>query len=112
EGVTGGLPAVGDVDGFAAAIAALDRDRPALERMSAACRELVRDRFDIARCTAAYQDLYGRYRELRRPRPRTVPLRFGSRLDQAWLPNPLVRSARFAIRHLRATDPARGSKAS
>jgi glycosyltransferase involved in cell wall biosynthesis len=104
SGRTGCLPAVGDAAGFAAAIAGLARDRERLERMSAAARREVSERFDVRLRVAAYQDLYARCRELRRPRPRTIELHYGSRLDQPWIPNPLVRAVRTPRRWLRRRE--------
>lgn len=101
SGITGFRPAVGDVAGFAAAIRALDNDRNRLETMSRAVRQVVTAHFDIRERVGGYQALYARWRELRRPRPAHVPLPYGSRLDQPWLPNMLVRAARSAQRWLR-----------
>jgi len=95
--VTGLLPEVGDVDGFASALARLARDSETLERMSANGRMLVRDRFDIRLRVRDYQALYARYAELYRPLPADA-LQYGSRLDQPWLPNPLVRFVRSTLR--------------
>ena len=81
-GVNGLLPEVGDVDGFADAIARLDGDRPLLERMSAAGRRVVEERFDVRDRMAEYQALYARYAELYRPLAADAALQYGSRLDQ------------------------------
>lgn len=98
---TGFLPAVGDVAGFAAAIAALARDHGRLEALSAAARATVAARFDVRDRTADYQALYARFAELRRPRPASLALQYGSRLDQPWIPNPLVRAVRAPRRWLK-----------
>ena len=95
---TGLLPAVGDVDGFAAAIARLDADRPMLERMSAACRRVVVERFDVRDRVHDYQALYARYADLYRPLSPDARLQYGSRLDKSWIPNPLVRLVRSSLR--------------
>src|SRR5207244_5462603 len=58
--VNGLLPEVGDVNGFADAIARLDADRSMLERLGAAGRRIVEDRFDIRIRTREYQALYAR----------------------------------------------------
>jgi glycosyltransferase involved in cell wall biosynthesis len=97
-GVTGLLPAVGDIEGFAAAIARLDVDRPLLERMSAAARRTVEERFDVRDRVADYQALYARYAELYRPLDADAVLQYGSRLDRPWIPNPFVRLVRSALR--------------
>lgn len=92
--VTGFLPPVGDTEGFASAIATLAADRDRLETLSAAARQTVAGRFEVRARAADYQALYARWAELRRPRPASVPVRYGSRLDQPWIPNPLVRAVR------------------
>jgi glycosyltransferase involved in cell wall biosynthesis len=93
-GRTGYRPEAGDVRGFGDAIARLARDRDHLEACSRAVRALVAERFDIQACAVRYQDLYGRWRELRRPRPGRVVMPYGSRLDRPWLPNFITRAAR------------------
>jgi glycosyltransferase involved in cell wall biosynthesis len=98
HGRTGLAVDVGDVDAFADAIAHLDRDRRGLETLSVAARALAVERFDIRQRAAAYQQLYSRWRELYRPRPAVAPVSYGSRLDQWWLPNPLVRLVRSTLR--------------
>jgi glycosyltransferase involved in cell wall biosynthesis len=97
DGATGLLPEVGDVDGFAEAIARLAGDRPLLERFSAAGRRTVQERFDIRVRAKDYQTLYARYSELYRPLAADA-LQYGSRLDQPWIPNSLVRVVRSALR--------------
>ena len=96
--VDGLMPAVGDVAGFAGAIARLDGDRPLLERMSAAARRTVETRFDVRTRTADYQALYARYAELYKPLAADATLRYGSRLDRPWIPNALVRMVRMSRR--------------
>ena len=100
-GVTGLLPAVGDVDGFAGAIAQLAADRATLEAISARCRALIETEYDIRTRVAAYQALYARYHELYRPLSIEAKLQYGSRLDRPWLPNSLVRLVRSAVRAAR-----------
>ena len=92
-GVTGFRPEPGDIAGFAAAVAELDRDRDALQRMSIAVRDLVSRRYDAVTCTAAYQRLYADVIAHRRPW-RAQPMPYGSRLDQPWIPNRLVQWVR------------------
>jgi hypothetical protein len=96
--VTGLLPPVGDIDGFAEAIARLAEDRALLERMSAAARRMVEERFDARERTAEYQKLYARYAELYRPLADDAVLQYGSRLDRPWIPNSLVRLVRSTLR--------------
>jgi glycosyltransferase involved in cell wall biosynthesis len=86
---------------FADAIAALSRDRDRLERMGNAARSLVIERFDVRARTSAYQALFAKWRELYRLRPVAQVKSYGSRLDQSWIPNPLVRLVRTAIRATR-----------
>jgi glycosyltransferase involved in cell wall biosynthesis len=99
-GVTGERPAVGDVAGFAAAIAGLALDRDRLEHMSRAARRTVVERFDIRERARDYQALYARWRDLRRPRPRGMAVPYGSRLDRPWLPNAPVYATRVVRRWL------------
>jgi glycosyltransferase involved in cell wall biosynthesis len=99
-GHTGQLVTLGDVGGFAAAIERLDADQPLLERWSAAARDAVIDRFDPVARSADYRALFGEWQTLRRPRAKRLPLPYGSRLDQRWLPNPAVRAVRRTLRRL------------
>jgi glycosyltransferase involved in cell wall biosynthesis len=92
------LPAVGDVDGFADAIARLDGDRSLLERLSAAGRRTVEERFDVRDRVADYQALYAKFADLYKPLAADAALQYGSRLDHPWIPNPFVRLVRSAIR--------------
>jgi glycosyltransferase involved in cell wall biosynthesis len=98
DGVTGLLARVDDVEGFAGAIERLQDSRDCLEKMSRAVRASVATRFDPASRTAAYQALFARWRELRRPRASHLPMPYCTRLDRPWLPNPVVRTVRAAIR--------------
>jgi glycosyltransferase involved in cell wall biosynthesis len=100
-GVTGLLPAAGDVDGFVDAIAQLASNRAQLDEMSARCRTLIATEYDIRVRVAAYEALYARYDELYRPLSIDARLRYGSRLDRPWLPNSLVRLVRTAVRAAR-----------
>jgi hypothetical protein len=93
-GLTGYRPEPGDIEGFSAAIAALAADRTGLEAMSRGVRERVAARYDAATCTAAYERLFADWRQWKRARPIRAHLSYGSRLDQPWLPNPLVRALR------------------
>ena len=93
-GVSGYRPGVGDIGAFADAIAAIDRDRILLEHLSGAVRHVVATRFNATERTVGYQRLFARWQELRRPRPVRPRLFYGSRLDQPWLPNAMVRLIR------------------
>jgi len=90
-----------DARSFAAAIGGLARDRDRLESMSAAARQLVVERFDIGTRALAYQTLFASWRDLYRPRPALPVAAYGSRLDRPWLPNPVVRLVRSALRATR-----------
>jgi hypothetical protein len=90
-----------DPAAFAAAIAKLAHDRDLLEGLGAAARQCAVDRFDVRARAGSYQEIYARWRELYRPRPASVSRSFGSRLDQPWMPNPLVRLVRTMIRSAR-----------
>lgn len=100
-GVSGLRIAVGDTTGFASAIADLAANPARLEAMSAAARRAIGTRFDPRARTLDYQALYARWQALRRPRPARLPLPYRTRLDQPWLPNPVVRTVRTAIRRYR-----------
>jgi glycosyltransferase involved in cell wall biosynthesis len=95
----GERPPVGDVRAFAHAIAALDRDRPRLAAMRAAARQSIVERFDIRDRVTGYQQVYARWRILYRPSAALRHLQYGSRLDQPWLPNAVVRLVRSATKH-------------
>jgi glycosyltransferase involved in cell wall biosynthesis len=97
-GVSGYRPPVGDIGGFADAIASLDHDRRRLESMSAAVREVVATGFNASQRTIEYQRLFARWRELKRPRPARPSFHYGSRLDQPWMPNAAVKLIRSALR--------------
>jgi glycosyltransferase involved in cell wall biosynthesis len=101
NGVNGERLPVGNVGAFASAIGGLDRERSRLETMSAAARGDVARRFDIRDRVADYQALYARWAELYRPLDGAGHLQYGSRLDQPWIPNQVVRLVRTAIRAAR-----------
>ena len=106
EGVTGFLAQPGDVQAFAAAITTLARDRARLEAMSGAIRGVVSRDWDIATNAAMYEALFERWPELRRARRASPRRAYGSRLDQRWLPNALVRTIRRARKPLAAVRSA------
>ena len=97
-GVTGYRPAVGDIAGFVEAVERLASDRALLQEMSVRCRRLVEARYDVRERVADYQALYARYQELYRPLSKDARLQYGSRLDQSWIPNPIVYAVRSALR--------------
>lgn len=98
EGETGLMPPVGDVGAFADAVATLDRDRTLLETIGAAARRYALTTHNLRERTDAYQALFARYRELRRPRPKHSAVPYGSRLDRPWIPNAAVKTVRSMIR--------------
>jgi len=104
-GVTGFRCPQGEPEAFATAIDRLAVDRELLGVLRRAARRRVEEGFDIERRAADYQALYARWRELRRPRPPSLPVPYGSRLDQPWLPNSLVKLARSARRRQRVKPP-------
>jgi len=97
--VTGFRPEPGDIRGFADAIEQLERDRVALERMSAAVRDVVASQYDADRCTADYQALFADVTRRRRPW-RVRPMPYGSRLDRPWIPNRVVQWVRTVNRSM------------
>ncbi|HEY7292948.1 MAG TPA: glycosyltransferase family 4 protein [Vicinamibacterales bacterium] len=96
NGVTGYLPS--DSAGIVSAIESLATNRDRLRSMAAAARRLVEEQYDINRRARDYEALLGRWRELYRPRPSAPPPSYGSRLDQPWIPNALVRLVRATVR--------------
>ena len=92
---------VGEVAAYANAIASLAANRDRLESLSAAARRDVVARFDIRARAADYQRLYARWREFYQPMTPGRHLQYGSRLDSPWIPNPVVRLVRTAIRAAR-----------
>jgi len=101
KGESGECPPPGDVEAFATAIVGLGRDRRRLEAMSAAARQTIVEGYDIRDRVADYQALYAKWQELYRPVAGAEHLQYGSRLDQPWIPNPLVRFVRTALRAAR-----------
>ncbi len=98
SGVNGFRMAVGNTGKFADAIQQIDADRALLESMSHAARASVTAKFDEQERCAAYHALFARWRELRRPRSASLPMPYGSRLDQPWIPNAVVRQIRSVVR--------------
>ncbi len=94
HGINGFRVKVGDIRGFADAIAKLDSDRSLLESMSHRIRDRVSRDFDATVRARDYQSLYSRYRELRIQHPRERHVHYGSRLDKRWIPNVLVKALR------------------
>ena len=74
---------------------------PRVHWMGAQARQDIARRFDIRDRVADYQALFARWRELYRPHSAGSHLTYGSRLDRPWMPNPLVRLVRTAMRAAR-----------
>jgi glycosyltransferase involved in cell wall biosynthesis len=100
SGASGYRVPVGDVGAFASAIAQLDGNRRLLEELSQAARQKIESDFPIERAAREYDELFARWRELRRVKPRPATLHYGSRLDRPWIPNGVVR----LLRTLMASD--------
>jgi len=100
HGLSGYLHPPSDIDGFAASIASLHRDRAKLDSMSMAARQRAQEEFDIQKRVLGYQNLFARWRELRRPRSGHGAISYGSRLDKEWIPNWVVRTARRIRRRM------------
>ncbi len=94
HGVTGYRIRLGDIEGFASAIAEIASDQYRMEIMSSCVRDRIRCRFDIRALAPAYQKLYARWEQLKRPRAKDFALQYGSRLDKPWFPNALVQAIR------------------
>ena len=101
EDVSGLMRPVGDCEAFADAIATLHANRQKLESMSAAAAAYVATHHDVRQRTDAYQTIFAQFKHLKRPRPRTGALPYGSRLDSPWLPNMAVRTVRSVIRRVK-----------
>jgi glycosyltransferase involved in cell wall biosynthesis len=101
HGATGYRRPLGDIAGFAAAIASLASTRERLDVMSRAARDEASRRFDIRDAVGAYEDLFSRWEALRRPDKGPRRLHTGSRLDRPWLPNAFVYRTRRGIRWLK-----------
>ncbi len=97
-GCTGFRVPIGDTRQFAAAIASLASDRTMLENMSKEVRKIAVNNFDIRENVKAYDRLYESYAEPRANRRPRQTLQYGSRLDQAWIPNFAVRAVRSLTR--------------
>lgn len=97
NGVTGFRVCPGDVDGFATAIASLDADRSALRSMSDEAAARIESSHNIMDRAPQYQRAITAATELT-PRWSQSHVPYGSRLDQPWIPNVVVKSAR-SLRH-------------
>ena len=97
DGVEGFRPAVGDIAGFAEAIAKVAADRPMLDTMSRHAYARVQH-LDVRERARTYYDLFAAWPTRARIRSRRPTLPYGSRLDQPWIPNLVVHSVRTAVR--------------
>lgn len=94
---TGYRFAVGDIDGYAAAIRELDKDRARLDQMSTAAAQAA-SYFDVAARMPEYHQLFARANDLKREWTGPLPIKHGSRLDQPFIPNFVVRTIRELVR--------------
>jgi glycosyltransferase involved in cell wall biosynthesis len=101
NGVSGFRAAPGDIAAFSDAIIAAARSRELLRGMSNEAAQRIRKRFNIAERGPEYQQAIARVTELE-PRRKKALVFYGSRLDQAWLPNVLVTGARSVRRNVAA----------
>lgn len=92
-GLTGFRVSPSDIHAFVEAIERLAADRLRLAAMSQAVRAHVAQSFDARACSSAYEALYDQVIASRRPWRRRR-LAYGSRLDQSWIPNGLVKAIR------------------
>jgi glycosyltransferase involved in cell wall biosynthesis len=103
NGVSGFRFSPGDIDSFAGAIIGIARDRAALRKMGEEASKRISARFDITRRAPDYQRAIAAAADLT-PRWKQPLFFSGSRLDQPWLPNFLVRGARSLRRALRGRE--------
>jgi glycosyltransferase involved in cell wall biosynthesis len=94
DGSTGFRASFDDLNSFVSAVERLHHDRLLLERMSAAARKQVAEKFDLERNVKQYDALYKRFAAGDRARRPRCGLQYGSRLDRPWIPNLLVRTIR------------------
>ena len=104
NGVSGYRAPVGDVAAFADAIVAIARDRVKLARMREEAAARIRIGFNIDERAPQYQQAIAAA-TARTPRWSQSRIFHGSRLDQPWLPNVVVRGARSLRRTLFAWGP-------
>ncbi|HUQ18817.1 MAG TPA: glycosyltransferase family 4 protein [Gemmatimonadaceae bacterium] len=93
NGVSGFRIPPGDIEGFAQAIISVAGNSNALRTMGAEATARIKARFDIAKQAPEYQRAIAAAADLT-PRWRRPLIFTGSRLDQRWLPNFIVRQAR------------------
>jgi glycosyltransferase involved in cell wall biosynthesis len=93
NGISGFRVPPGDIEGFARAIASIAGNRDAVRSMGAEATARIKSRFDITRQAPEYQRAIAAAADLT-PRWKQSLIFTGSRLDQPWLPNFLVRGAR------------------
>jgi hypothetical protein len=91
--VSGFRVPVGDIAGFADAIASLASDGDTLDSMAEQARARVKSKFDIAVRAPEYQRTIAALAQIT-PRWSRPHVFLGSRLDQPWIPNLFVTGAR------------------
>jgi hypothetical protein len=104
NGVSGFRAPIGDVATFANAIVTISRDKQAMARMSEEAAARIRTGFNIAERAPEYQQAIAAVTELT-PRWSQSRIFHGSRLDQPWLPNLVVRGARALSGSIRTRRP-------
>jgi glycosyltransferase involved in cell wall biosynthesis len=103
NGVSGFRLPPGDIDGFADTIISVARNPETFRVMGDEASSRVRARYDIAKQAPEYQRAISSAADLT-PRWKRPLIFSGSRLDQPWLPNFLVRGARSLRRNWRRSN--------
>lgn len=86
----GRLVPVGNNEGFAGAIEELHVNRAKLQAMKQNARNLATEKFDIRTTSDQYFNLLLQFAAFKRERTPLPHIPVGFRLDQKWLPNPVV----------------------
>ena len=81
---------VGNIELFADAIAELHCDRKMLYELRINARKLALQQFDIKVTSDNYFEAFVQFASLKKPRQTLPKMKFGSRLDNKWLPNAAV----------------------
>ena len=84
---------IGNVQLFSRAIKNLFDNPELLNRLSTACREKVKNDFNVKNTAAAYHELFSKYVELYSAK-QIKRQKLGFRLDHPWIPNEIVKLAR------------------
>ena len=84
---------IGNVQLFSRAIKNLFDNPELLNRLSTACREKIKNDFNVKNTAAAYHELFSKYVELYSAK-QIKRQKLGFRLDHPWIPNEIVKLAR------------------